>query len=59
MVGNNKKLFKKLNERMEINAIKQTTENLSEAEKAEIEKKVVFERSTRDLAETLDFTESK
>ena len=59
MVGNNKKLFKKLNEKMEMNSIKTTAENLSEAEKAEIEKKVVFERSTRDLAEALDFTENR
>ena len=47
----NQKLFKKLNEQVEINTIKRV--ELTEAEKAEVEKKVVFENFTKETEELL------
>lgn len=47
----NAKLFKKLNEQIEINSIR--NEELTEAEKAEIETKVIFENFTKETEDLL------
>jgi len=52
-MANTSKLFKKLNEQMEVNSIKNKSATITEAEKEEVEKKVVFENSTMKLAENL------
>ena len=47
----NSKLFKKLNEQIEINSIKRV--ELTEEEKKEIERKVIFENSVMETEELL------
>lgn len=51
----NSKLFKKLNEQMEINSIKRSAETISEEERKEIEKKVVFEDFNKNTADLVNF----
>jgi len=48
----NSKLFKKLNEKMELNSIK--NQIVTEEERKEVEKQVVFENSIDNLRESLE-----
>ena len=50
------KLFKKLNEQIEINTIKRSAESLSEEETKEIEKKVIFENFNKETLDMVSFS---
>lgn len=52
----NKKLFKKLNEQMEINRV--LNEEISDAEREAVEQKVIFENANKELMENLDKAEN-
>lgn len=49
----NSKLFKKLNEQMEINAVKEAP--ISETEINNIERKVIFENAVNETVEKVEF----
>lgn len=49
----NTKLFKKLNEKVELNSIK--NQPMTEEEKRNIETKIIFEGCIKELAKDMDF----
>ena len=53
----NKKLFKKLNEQMEINSI--LNEEITEEEISEVENKLIFGEGTAELTRDLNVVSSK
>jgi len=55
----NAKLFKKLNEKIEVEQIKNSTNNLSEKEIQDIETKVIFEDVNNERVELLNFNQKK
>ena len=56
----NSKLFKKLNEQVEINKVKRSTtqKTLTEEERKEIENKVIFENANGERIDILNFEKS-
>lgn len=54
----NKKLFKRLNEQIEINNIKVESNELTEEVKQEIEKKVIFEDQNNEIIKNLNIKEN-
>ena len=51
----NSKLFKKLNEQIEINGIKRSVEEITESEKKEIEEKIIFGDFNKNLTDAVNF----
>lgn len=49
----NNKLFKKLNERMGVNSVKNSP--ITESEKKEIEKKLIFKESVKEVTNLVNF----
>lgn len=57
MENNKNGLFKKLQEQIEVNKIQNTTNELTENEKKEIEQKVIFENFNNRVLENLEISE--
>lgn len=55
----NKKLFRKLNEQMEINEVKRSMMAMTEEQKAAAEKKMIFGDSNSDIVSMINFAEKR